>query len=295
MHNYMIKNYQKGFEQGQASIGISVARNWRWPFAYDLDDLLKICSQPDFDPETHHYCFIGDEMVGYVVSQITSSAGDRGSIANLELPRVLPGHQQAAELLLEWAIETLKRKGVSCVVGRLTTMCPGDIRLAEKMGFSIREWGYKVYYSYEMKLGRLNILTDVAEEIDPADDLDDCANFAAIWYKRPVDWCRNRLQEWHERGVIAHLGVRTSGKLMAACLVAPNDLQPSIAADYYIYTPDEHRLKTLLASAVAKCIDRGVHNLIADLINEHRQYEPVYEDLGFKKVADWARFEKILN
>ncbi len=30
----------------------------------------------------------------------------------------------------------------------------------------------------------------------------------------------------------------------------------------------------------------------ADSINEHRQYEPVYEQLGFKKVAEWARWGK---
>jgi hypothetical protein len=39
----------------------------------------------------------------------------------------------------------------------------------------------------------------------------------------------------------------------------------------------------MLARAVAKCIEFGENNLIADLINEHRQYEPVYEHLGFKK------------
>jgi len=41
-------------------------------------------------------------------------------------------------------------------------------------------------------------------------------------------------------------------------------------------------------------VDYGVHNLIADLIYEHRQYEPVYQALGFKKVADWARCERVL-
>ena len=44
MQKYVIKNYQKGFEQDQARIGIEVVRNWIWPFAYDQEDLLKILS-----------------------------------------------------------------------------------------------------------------------------------------------------------------------------------------------------------------------------------------------------------
>jgi hypothetical protein len=49
-----------------------------------------------------------------------------------------------------------------------------------------------------------------------------------------------------------------------------------------------------LAKVVNACIDFGVINVIADLINEHRQYEPVYRKLGFRKVAEWARCEKEL-
>jgi hypothetical protein len=50
----------------------------------------------------------------------------------------------------------------------------------------------------------------------------------------------------------------------------------------------------MLAKVVNKCVDYGVQNVIADLINDHRQYEPVYQELGFKKVAEWARCAKDL-
>jgi hypothetical protein len=294
MQKYVIKDYQKGFEQDQARIGLEVARNWIWPYAYDLNDLLKVHAQPDFDPDTRHYCFMGDEMVGYMFSLVTPSGDSDVSKADLDFPRMMPGHEQAAELLIERAFETLKKKGVSRVVGRVTTMCPGDIRLAEKTGFSIKDWGYKVYYSYEMGWGNLNIPSDAAEELDPEKDLDKCAKIAARWYEQPPEWCLFRLQEWHEAGIITHLGAREHGKITAACLVAPNTVRPSTAAMYYIYTPDEHYLKPILAKVVGKCIDFGTHNVIVDLINEHRQYEPVYQDLGFKKTAEWARCEKAL-
>ena len=220
MQNYVIKNYQKGFEPDQVRIGLEVARNWIWPYAYHLDELLKVHAQPDFDPDTRHYCFLEDEMVGYMFSLITPSGADAIPTANLDFPRMMPGHEEAAELLIERAFETLGKKGVSRVVGRVTTMCPDDIRLAEKMGFSISDWGYKVYYSYEMGWGKFNIPDDAAEEVNPEKDLDECAEIASKWYKRSTQWCRSHLAEWHEAGIITHLSVRENGKMIAACMAA---------------------------------------------------------------------------
>jgi hypothetical protein len=295
MRKYVIKVYQQGFERDQVRIGQEVARNWIWPYAHDLDDLLKIHAQSDFDPGTRQYCFLGEEMVGYMVSTVTPLGEGDVSTANLDFPRMLPGHEPAAKLLIERSFETLKEKGISRVVGRVTTMCPADIRLAEKMGFSISNWGYKVYYSYEMGWGNLDVPGEAAVEIDPGKDLEECARIAALWYRRSPEWCLSRLQEWHAAGVITHLGLRSQGRLVAACLAAPNNVRPSTAANYYIYTPDESSLKPILAKVVSKCIGFGTYNVIADLINEHRQYEPVYQELGFKKTAEWARCEKSLN
>lgn len=110
MQMYVIKEYQKGFEQDQVRIGREVARKWVWPYAYDYEGLLKIHAQPDFDPDTHHYCFWGDVMVGYMFSVVTPSSGDDVYSAHLDFPRMMPGHEQAAELLIERAFETLKKK-----------------------------------------------------------------------------------------------------------------------------------------------------------------------------------------
>ena len=295
MQKYVIKNYQKGFEQGQVRIGVEVARNWIWPYAYHLEGLLKVHARPDFDPETRHYCFLDEKMVGYMFSIVTPSADGSSFIANLDFPRMVPGHEQAAGLLMERALTTLKEKGVSRVEARVTTMCPGDIQLAEKSGFFIKDWGYKVYYSYEMKWGKISLDGESAWEIDPEKDLYECAKIASKWYKRPPEWCHSHLQEWHEEGIIAHVGVRKEGKFIASCMSAPNDVRASTAAIYYIYSPDEDSLQPMLARVVNACVDFGVVNVIADLINEHRQYEAVYHKLGFRKIADWARCEKELG
>ena len=231
-------------------------------------------------------------MVGYTFSLVTPPPGWASSGAYLDFPRMVHGHEPAARLLVEKALETLKGKGVSRVESRLTTMCPGDIALAEEMGFSISQWGYKVYYSYEMAWGKPPFPGGAAEEIDPARDLGECAQIATRWYRRPSEWCLAHLGEWHKAGIITHLAVREQGRIVAACMAAANDVRPSTAAIYYIYTPDERCLKPMLAKVIARCVDSGMRNVIADLIGEHRPYERVYRELGFEQVASWARCEK---
>ncbi len=138
---YVIKDYHKGYEADQVRIGIEVARDWIWPYAYHLEALLRLHTQPDFDPETRHYAFLDGEMVGYMFSIVSPTAEGETPSAVLDFPRVLPGHEPAAKLLLQRAFERLCAKGVRRVTGRLTTMSPGDISLAEKMGFRILRLG----------------------------------------------------------------------------------------------------------------------------------------------------------
>jgi hypothetical protein len=295
MGKYSIKDYQKGYEKDQVRIGLEVAQNWVWPYAYNLEDLMELHAQPDFNPQTRHYCFLGDEMVGYMFSMIKPLEEGEIATAVLDFPRMMPGHEGAAELLVKKAFDILKEKGVTLVTGHLTTMCPDHIELAEKFDFKIDDWGFKVYYSYEMEWGKLDIVSDAAKEVDPERDLGECAKIASQWYKRPPDWCRSLLAEWHEEGIITHVCIREGSETIAACMAAPNSVRPSTAANYYIYAPDEGSLKPMLAKVVENCIDFGTQNLIADLIYDHRPFEPVYQQLGFKKVADWARCEKTLD
>ena len=291
MNNYIIRPYQPGFDAHQAQIGINVALNWVWPFAYDQDDLLKIQSQPDFDPETHLYCFLGDEMVGYLSLSPITIPDTRLSTVRLDFPRMKPGHEQAAPLLIENTLERINKKGIHRVLGRVSTMNPNEIIWAEQAGFKIYDWGYKVYYQYNLSQGKLTPPQDMVENIHPDRDLQEVAKLASLWYKQPVDWCLRQLEDWHQYGIITHNGIRSLGRWVAACLTARNVLRHETAANYYIYTPDEESLSYLLTSAINQCCDQGIFDLVADLINEHRLFEPVYLKLGFKKVAEWARCE----
>lgn len=204
----MTREYQKGVEQGQAWIGAEVARNWVWPFAYDLDDLLKTCSQPEFDPETYHFCLMNNDLVSYAYTTILPAGNDGILPANLEFPRMLPGHEKAAWMLIQRACEILKNKGVKRVISRVSDMSPGEFQLAEENGFSITDPGCKVYFYYEMAQGQLVMYDPFPIEISLPNDLEECAKLASIWYNRPVDWCRSRIKDIHMAGIISHHGIR---------------------------------------------------------------------------------------
>jgi hypothetical protein len=294
MSSYTVKSYQPGFEYAQTEIGRKVCQDWVWPFAYDLDDLVKMTSRPEFDPSTRLYCLAGDEVVGYLFFDIAAE-GETPS-ANLEFPRMLPGHEEGASLLMERALAVIQQKGIHQITGRVSTMAPHEITLAEEFGFAIKDWGFKLYYSYEMAQGKLEDDDRQASEIDPETGLEAAAAVAAYWYNRPTAWCLNLLREWQDSGmVITHQGVWQENRLVAACMAAPNLIRPATAANYYIYAPDAATLRPLLCAAINRCVDHGCRNLIADLVNEHRPYESLYQELGFHKTVEWGRVEKTIE
>ncbi|MCE7749742.1 MAG: hypothetical protein GPJ51_15255, partial [Candidatus Heimdallarchaeota archaeon] len=76
MEEYSLKNYQQGFERAQASVGYQVAQNWQFAHQTQAERLKEIYSKPDFDPETRHYCFKGNEMIGFLTSKVIEPKED---------------------------------------------------------------------------------------------------------------------------------------------------------------------------------------------------------------------------
>lgn len=300
MSDYEIRDYREEYLEDQARIGIEVSKNWVWPFAHTLKDFKEIHSQPDFDPETRHYCFKDSEMVGFIWSNIHQPDDEDLVKAWMDFPRTMPGHTAVKELLIDRAQEVLEGKGVNVIQTRVTTMWEGSFELIEKLGFNPEEThkpGYKVYYSYDLSAGKLDFPTDVVKDFNMEEDLEETAKLAALWYRRSKEWCKDYLREIEEEEeLIAHFVIRDKNEMAAACVVAPNFARVGIqAAIFYIYTKEEKFLRSLIARVIASCINAGYESLLVDLINEHRGYEDFYKSLRFEKVAEWAIYEKVIG
>jgi len=298
MKKYSIQSYQQGFDEEQARVGIEAANLWLWPLAHEEQDLKRIHTQPNFDPETSWYCFDGSKMVGFISMSLPSTDSVGNPRAVLFIPRSRPGYEETSDLLIERSLEVLREKGVRKVEIQVSTMFKNRAALLERWGFAPSQdqgWGYKVYYSYDMRQGELGVDTANVSEVSASEEYDESAELAAIWYKKPKEWCKDLLDEWHATGeVITHPFIRKNGKMVASCMAAPNNVRKDTAAMYFVYAKDAEYLPPLLARVVGSCIQKGCKTLIADLINEHRGYEEVYRSLGFVKSADWAVYEKEL-
>ena len=158
MKKYSIKSYEPDFDREQARIGFEVANSWLWPLAHDEQDLKRIHTQPDFDPETSWYCFDGNMMVGFISMALPSSESTDNPKAVLFNPRILPNHEETMSLLIEKSLEVLRKKGIRKVEIQVSTMFKNSTALLEGWGFAPsqnRGWGYKIYYSYKMSQGEL--------------------------------------------------------------------------------------------------------------------------------------------
>jgi hypothetical protein len=97
-----------------------------------------------------------------------------------------------------------------------------------------------------------------------------------------------------EEDAIAQLGVRHNGEITAAALVAKNAYRPTTTAFYYVYARNPRALRQHTAGAIDVCIRQDMGDLLIDLINAHRCFEPTYLAMGFAEVADHAMFEKAI-
>lgn len=298
MNKYSIQCYQQGFDEEQARIGFEVAYSWLWPLAHDRQDLERIHSEPNFDPESSWYCFDGNKMVGFISMSLPLPQSVDSPKAVLFIPRTLPGYEETSDLLIRQSLNVLRKKDVRKVEIQVSTMFRNIEPLLERWGFTPsqdRGWGYKIYYSYSMVQGELGVSAENVYEVNTPEECDESASLAAHWYKKPKDWCRNLLKEWQDTGeVITHSFIRQGAKMVAACMVAPNNVRKDTAAMYFVFVKETAYLPPLLSRAVHGCIQKECKTLLVDLINEHRHCEDLYRSQGFVKSADWAIYEKEL-
>jgi len=307
MADYLIKSYESGFEEEQVRIGLEIVKDWVWPFQYDLEFLRDFYSADDFDPETAQFCFKGNKMVGFTSARIGVQAGvvgpgvKRGEQvgANLDLPRVLPNNEEAANLLMNKIISVLKSKRVPFVQARASTMHTNSIELVKKWDFKEHKdfpLGYKLYFHYILEKGTITGETDDVEKFDSTRDLDDCAMSVSNFFKTSEEQAKTNILEIDSsEDLVSHLVIRKEGKLQGYCYALPSSLNKDIIAAFHIEASNEKYLKQLLVQVIADCVKRDGKYFLVDVIGELLKFKKVFVELGFDKVASWGIFERNLE
>ncbi|UCG03743.1 MAG: hypothetical protein JSW11_07105 [Candidatus Heimdallarchaeota archaeon] len=294
MSEYSFESYKPGYEVAQKEIGFTVTKDWVWPSAHTYQELKDELGE-NFDDESIIYCLFDDEIVGYTWFDLLPSEDPNVVRAWLEFPKLYPRHEQAFPSLIEHALEIMRRKGITNVRIRGSSVVKNSFNLIEKSGFkevATMGRGIKLYYVYDLAKGPLDVNVSHVKECTSPEEFDKCAELATNWYQKPKEWVKDFLNEHYPpENLIAHLYVEDNGEIKAACNIAPNNVVKEISAFHYIYSPNELYLKPLVAKAVSICANQGYKTLVVDLINKHRQFEAFYFNLGFDKGAEMGFYE----
>jgi len=304
MSEYEIRHYEPGMEEELGRIGIEVASKWVWPYQHSLEGFKNICSQPDYDPSLLLSCFKDGKIVGYIMARIGEGSLIRPDLkedcvyARIFYPRVLPGHENATDLLMEKIIEALKKKNVELIRTRVSSMREGSIKYIEKWGFTQNKAypvGYKLYYNYELSKGKLDRTTKDMLEFDKERDLKECINWVANFFIVSEEQAEKYILDISSReDLVSHLVIREDDKLAGYCYACPNSLNDKIIASFYIDAINDNYFNQLIIQTMNASIERNADFFLIDLVYGVLKYEDAVKSLGLTKVATWGIFEKSL-
>ncbi|MFC2082517.1 hypothetical protein ACFLSG_00555 [Candidatus Bipolaricaulota bacterium] len=293
-----IRTYQPGDEAREVEFDRQIMASWPWPSACTEEGLARMISSPSFDPNHFIYAFDDDRLVGKAEIWFIRKSEDGTRSAFLQFPRTLPGFEKARQPLLDHVTRHLAEEGCGRIQIQGCTAWDGSVEWLFDHGYTIdpdKPLGFKKYLKYEMASGPINAPSGNVIELDMDVDREDIAHAASVWMRCSHESAIKHVEQLlKDQDTIAHLGVRESGEIAAVAHVAKNWYRPSTAALFYAYARTPRALRQLAAAVIDACIREGTADLIVDVINAHRCFEPTYLDLGFVEVAAHAMFEKVL-
>jgi len=121
--------YKEEFLKDQVELVSKVTKNWD-DYGYpDVEQLKEVYSRETFTPDTRHYLFEDDKLVGFVASAVENKEGDiqYGSIQFPFVDKSNPEERIKIEKdLMTKAMETLKTKGVHVIRSIFSEKWPVD-------------------------------------------------------------------------------------------------------------------------------------------------------------------------
>ncbi|GAH01038.1 unnamed protein product, partial [marine sediment metagenome] len=243
-------------------------------------------------------------IVGYVLAGIGEKSLIRPDLkedclyARIFYPRVLPGHENATDLLMEKIIEALQKKDVELVRTRVSSMREGSLQYIEKWGFTQNKTypvGYKLYYNYELSKGTIERTTKDVIEFDKERDLEECVKWVADFFIVSKEQAQKYILDFYSReDIVSHLVIRENDKLAGYCYAGSNSINDKIKASFYIDAINEDYFDQLIIQTINASIERKADYFLIDLVYGVLKYEDTVKSLGLSKVATWGVFEKSL-
>ncbi|MHA1126920.1 MAG: hypothetical protein ACTSSB_15000 [Candidatus Heimdallarchaeota archaeon] len=302
MTEYKIHHYDPKKAKEIVYVSATAAENWPWPYFHRLASIENMSTKSDFDSSLLLYCTKDDEVIGYVLAEIGSRflgsklSVEKNQFARITYPCTLPGHERAADLLLDTIIENLKKKGVALVRTRTSTMVPDSFDYLKQKGYvesTIFPLGFKLYYQYKSSKGKIDQSIADIQLFNEERDLEECTKWVSRFFYMPEENAKSHILRTNSRDdLVSHLVVRVNDELVGYCFAHPNGHVKKIHATFYIEATNEDYFTQLLVKSVNNSIDAKGDTFIVDLIESVHKYEKAVISLGFEKVATWCVFER---
>ncbi len=120
--------YKEEFLEKQVALVNNVTEGWNFNYP-NAEQLKEAYGRENFTPDTRHYLFVEDELVGFVASAVENKEGEI-QYGSIQLPFVnLANKKKKQELeleLIERAKATLKEKGVNIIRSNFEESWPLD-------------------------------------------------------------------------------------------------------------------------------------------------------------------------
>jgi hypothetical protein len=293
---YVITHYQDEFIADQARIGKMITRDWTFYYQTPTTQLKQIYSHPDFDPETRHYCFKDNILVGFCTSKVEKEDPEG---ASLEFPLVLPDHTACESLLFERAVQVLSQKGVHKVRTRVSEKWGRTVHLAETWGYTFAEL-VSMLYTMDVKSASMPEIP-ASEEVTPYDhekDFDQLVTIFVNHFNMTPEEARTNFNSLEKAGdqVMAHLVIRKTNTIQGRVLLLRDEEDSTQARMGVVYVTEEHLRKILIQHLIVICKEKGIETLTIPLFGDQLSQKdlliPLYESLGFTHTCTISSYEK---
>ncbi|NHJ05384.1 MAG: hypothetical protein EAX90_11205 [Candidatus Heimdallarchaeota archaeon] len=297
MTDYIIKNYQNGFEEEQEKIGIEVAKSFITPHQTPVERLRQIYSQENFDSNTRLYAFKGDKMVGFLTSRVLDDDETGIKKANLTLPSVLPEHKEAWKMLYDKAIDVLKEKKVKKIQTWFGCIACKPIEEAEKMGYNTILSNN--YFLYNVDLSEIDqeVSTEKVVNFDFEKHHEGLIPIIIEEYDRNEEWARNYLEQVRTGSNTANRFLQViedNGVIKGFFSLNINRIEPSIGTLQVIHAKSEDYMKQLLSKIAKIAEEKGCKQIQIGYTNESDIKQEKYQPIKFVYLSSAVQYIKDL-
>jgi len=291
--SYELKNYSESYLEKQFEIGNQHISTWLGGQQTAVDRLREIYSQDDFDPETKYYALQEGQVVGFIPAKIPPNQTE-GLSANLEFPIIAPGNEDVEGLLMDFAFDSLRKKGVNKVISRASPRWGKTMAYAEKYNYSSKKLMWKnaqlELESYNGGAFEHQVVSDVRES-----DLDEIKEILISFRENSEKEAQNQLDLLGNisNRVTSWKIVRESGKIVGHDHLVQDILDNRKSRMNAIYAKSDAIRDSIMDAHVQAAKASGIHYISNFFFGPSEQMDEPYRKYGFE-ISDLYAFEKQL-